>query len=640
MKTALQFDALMDDLEFGCPEEGGVKSFDEFLEKLEKHLVPLNYSFSMIQLLSTAADNYKFPIIEEVTLMYDRVRKRRFNNQRIFDHMQKVPEEVEKNRFKMRFVSRYILEGKMKGLDSLEQNREGLTQNSEVIHQKLQEFVQNVSRANVHVQEFMVSPSVMETLPTDFVARNVNLLDDDGPSRFLENCSDRFVRNNFWRNINKRGLKDQNNNSVLLEEIRSLRNIHAKALGFDNFLSMAIEGRMAGSVENIRAMVNTLHLRSSKSFENDIDELTNLAERTSKSGEFDKLQPWDVDYFIKQARSEAESKNVNLIGDADTFTLDSTLKSVFSLCSRLFHVDIEEVPKDKFQSWNPEVRMFDIVMDKRHRASFYLDPYSRESKKLDGFSSTNLLLPRSDYVKCKPLSALVLNLPPPVLKGKDVNLSFLEVVKLFGSFGSVLQHSLTDVPFSEINGLVNIEWDALRTVPEFMQFWPQYDLQTLKECSQSSISQDIQETLVKDMHRFSAIYLRRNIYRSALDLSIHSNTDYWGDIVAELWETYMKPFERNKKEDQFLCSSIDIICRQPASVYTDLWSKILAGDLYAMFQDNAGQETMSHLGLQFRDYFLSQSGGCSSAQLFKSFTERNPSVEGFMRLNRSCLLFD
>ena len=648
MKRALFFDALIDDLEYGSPEEEApVKSFDDFVEKLETHLVPLNYTYSMIQLLSTASsDTFDFPILDQVAKMYERVRQRRFQSLRIYEHMKKVPEDVEKDRFKMRLVSKYLLHSRMNALGVGPEERHSFTRISEELSKKTGEFTSNLDRANRLVREFMDSASVLPTLPDDFDVRDVSLGDDIGPQKFLENCSDRLIRSNFYRNLYKRAMKGAYNNSVVIEEIREHRKDQAKMLGFDNFLTMSLEGRMAGSVDNIRAMINTLHLRSAKAFENDLQELTELAvkdlSKTSskepKEEKFDKIQLWDLDYYMKRAVEDKESSVISIPSKADNFTYESSLNAVFNLFKRLFQVEIQEVPKGAFQSWDPNVRLFDIVSSKGHHGSFYLDSFSRPGKKLDVFSSTHLLVSRSEKAKTKPLSAVLLNLPKSDIEGQDIPLSFPDVVKLFGSFGAVLLHSMTQVPFSEINGLQNLEWDALRVVPEFLQYWPQYDLQTLKDCSQTDVSFESQESLVKNLHRFSAVHLRRNIYKSAIDLSIHSNDIFWGEIVPEVWETYMKPFELEKM-DCHLCQSVDIMCRYPCSIYTPLWSKILAADLFSIFQDNSNQD-VSPLGMQFRDYFLAQSGGCSSAQLFKSFTERNPSVEGYLKLNRSCMMFD
>lgn len=41
----------------------------------------------------------------------------------------------------------------------------------------------------------------------------------------------------------------------------------------------------------------------------------------------------------------------------------------------------------------------------------------------------------------------------------------------FHKFGKALQHLLTDVPYTEVAGLSNIEWDAVDVTMHFMGNW-------------------------------------------------------------------------------------------------------------------------------------------------------------------------
>src|SRR5207237_8526472 len=122
---------------------------------------------------------------------------------------------------------------------------------------------------------------------------------------------------------------------------------HANALGFENFVTMSLEARMAGGIDNIRTMVNTLHMRSEKAFDNDLKTLTSAAANDN----VESLEVWDIDYYIKQVVDQDKKKLAKKL--QNLFTFDSVLSGMINMVSRLFQVEIQEVPKEKFQSWHP-----------------------------------------------------------------------------------------------------------------------------------------------------------------------------------------------------------------------------------------------------------------------------------------------
>lgn len=65
-------------------------------------------------------------------------------------------------------------------------------------------------------------------------------------------------------------------------------------------------------------------------------------------------------------------------------------------------------------------------------------------------------------------------------------------------FGHVIQCVLTEVPYSEIGGVSNIEWDVIRLMPEFMNLWLLNDYKTIADCSEHIVTkQKIPEALQK-----------------------------------------------------------------------------------------------------------------------------------------------
>ena len=647
MKRAFLFEALLDELEQGALEGDAALTLEQVIDKLDEHLVPLTFAYSTISLLSSAqTEVHKYRLLPEVTKVFNRIRTRRFSIVELYTFLQKQMAESHstRGRFYRRVAERYLLEGKLNGLEA---GKEEVDKVTDGLREKTKEFAANVDRANKEIQDFIVSAPTLTSLPPGFLTsgpRTWTPFDNSVYARFMRSCNDRSIRKKFFDHYNQRCHK-KHANSVLVEEIRGIRKDYSLFLGYDNFVALSMETKMAGFVSNARAMLNTMHMRCQTGLQRDLKLLTEFAVSHSQ-GQVDDLRLWDLDYYQQQFMQTTATTEAAKAMQAN-FPLDSVLKAICDLCSRLFQVDIVE-SEQQFPSWHPSVRLFDVFTPNGFHGSFYLDPFARSGKRLPVFAQTHFLLSRSDILGVKPVSALVLSLPAPIGQGQATQLTLADVVRLFGCFGSLLQHTLTEVPLSEVNGLSNLEWDVVTMLPEFMSLWPLYHQATLNECAAASsslsggVSSQLQQQVAERYFKFSSISLIQELYKSALDLALHSNTEFWQDIVYEVWDVYMKPFAL-EKTDFHVCSAGEIVCQSPAACYSSLWSKMVAADLFALVQErmaDGGEEAVSQLGLVLRETFLSESGAHPSSEMFKVMRERNPSVDPFLRLNHSCVLYE
>lgn len=649
MKRMILFESLLDELEQGALEGDRAWTLVQVIQKMDEHLVPLTYAYSTMSLLTSAcSDVHKYNIMDSATKAFDKCRMRRFKIIEIYRFVEKEYADLLKsqNRFHKRWMEKYLLEGKFHGLS---RDKDDVDQVNEIIQAKSKLFCESVHKSNLLIHEFIISPSVLNTLPVGFISKDSRVwspLDNSIYKRFLQNCSDRSVRHNFFVNYNQRCFKKgaHENTSVVIEELRDKRKSYAQYLGYENYVSLSMETKMAGFVTNVKSMLNTLHLRCQSALEQDLKQLSQYA-NTSSGGKVEKVELWDLDYYRSRYLKETTGPAAEAI--RANYPLNSVLKSLSNLCSRLFQIDIVEceagVGRAKFPSWDPSVRLFDVFSPNGFYGSFYLDPYARKGKKMNAFAQTHFLLSRSDAIPVKPISALIMSLPPPLIPDQEIQLTLSEVVKLFECFGTILQHTMTDVPHSEVNGLSNMEWDVVNMMSEFMSLWPLYHNKTINDCaagSQTIISNQLQQEMVERHFKFSSIDLIQELYRSAVDLTLHSNSEFWQDLVYDIWDIYMKPFAL-EKTDYHMCAGSEIMIQSPASYYCPLWSKMVAADLFTSFQERVEDEAkLCRQGLKLRETFLSESGTRPSSEMFKALMERNPSAEPLIRLSRSCLIYE
>lgn len=77
----------------------------------------------------------------------------------------------------------------------------------------------------------------------------------------MEHCSDPMLRWNVWRAHRARGSSSGDSSlttSLHLEEVRFQRRDQVKLLGYASFADMSMETKMAGSVDNVKKMIDLL----------------------------------------------------------------------------------------------------------------------------------------------------------------------------------------------------------------------------------------------------------------------------------------------------------------------------------------------------------------------------------------------
>lgn len=77
----------------------------------------------------------------------------------------------------------------------------------------------------------------------------------------MQYCPDSLLRWNVWKAHRSRGSPGQNKDvttSLHLEEIRFARRDQVKLLGYSSFADMSMETKMAGSINTVKNMIESL----------------------------------------------------------------------------------------------------------------------------------------------------------------------------------------------------------------------------------------------------------------------------------------------------------------------------------------------------------------------------------------------
>ncbi|XP_046968629.1 probable cytosolic oligopeptidase A [Vanessa cardui] len=557
----------------------------------------------------------------------------------------------EKNRLKkitdeeQRLLDKYILEGKLNGLDIKGVKRERLNNILTDIQKQRGIVRDKVNIATKIFSSIINNEQVAKEFP-ESLAKSMSVNNDasKGPWKltlqphifepFMQYCPDRDLRWNAWQAHVQRcsgyGNKDLETSTVI-EKLRSLRLEQAKILGYDTFVDMSMETKMAGSIDNVLNVLDNL-LESARPMQ-DV-ELQSLQNFANERGFEKNLELWDIPYWQRKQKWSLYNFDENKI--REYFPLPKVVNSLFNLCCTLFKIQIVE--RSDVHTWHKDVKFYDIYDETSNRpiAGFYLDPYAREDEKIRVYDDAGWhvsIRNKSSISSTQPLSALIFNFQAPV-NGQPSLLSFKEVNVLFKRFGHSLRHLLTKANYSEVAGLSNVEWDAAEVCGQVMTHWL-FDPNTIQGISghyrtDEPLPDDIIKNIQNIRRHMSGYDLCKELYLSRLDLELHSKKTFWRDIVQQLWPKYNAlPFD---KYDSHPLSFTKIFSEEwGAAYYCHLWSKMIAADIYSAFDEaRTGDQNIIAIGKRYKDTFLATGGSCHPSEVFRRFRGRDPSPHALL----------
>jgi len=466
----------------------------------------------------------------------------------------------------------------------------------------------------------------------------------DAPSfiPFMKSYPNSDLREQIYRAYSSKASFGDKNNLPIIKEILELKKEISELLGFDNYVQISLEKKMAGSQKEIEDLLNDLAKKSRDRAIDEINEIKNYQIFKEKSDNA-VLNPWDISYYCEKIKEEKLGLKEEEL--KPYFSLDNVLEGLFGVANNLFDIVIKE-SKGEVDVWDKDVKYFRIYNkgSDEEIASFYLDPYSRPGEK-NGGAWMNNCVDKSKLMGTKPVAYLVCNGSPPINDGdvcKPSLMTFDEVVTLFHEFGHGLQHMLTTIDESAASGISNIEWDAVELPSQFMENWC-YHKPTLKSFAKHYITnEDIPDDLfnkILDNKNFnSGLSMLRQIYFSMMDLHLYSHEMKSEEDILNVQKEFADRYLVSPRieEDRFLCSFSHIFAGgYSAGYYSYKWAEIMSSDAFGLFEesDMNDKTKMNELGMKFRNTVLSLGGGTPPSDVFKSFRGREPQVDALLRHN-------
>ena len=264
-------------------------------------------------------------------------------------------------------------------------------------------------------------------------------------------------------------------NTVIIDEILSLRYELAKLLNFENYAMKSLATKMAESGEQVLTFLMQLAEKSKPQAEHELEELKLFSLQHNQK---EMLEAWDYAYYsekMKQYQYELSQEEFR-----PYFPENRVLEGMFSTMNKLFNIFIKE--RKDVDVWHKHVRFFDVFDEFDDlKGSFYLDLYTREGKQGGAWMDVcqDRML-KSDALQ-HPVAYLICNFSGPVSK-KPALFTHDEVVTLFHEFGHTLHHILTEINVVGVSGINGVAWDAVELPSQFLENWC-YQPEVLSEIS-------------------------------------------------------------------------------------------------------------------------------------------------------------
>jgi oligopeptidase A len=452
----------------------------------------------------------------------------------------------------------------------------------------------------------------------------------------LTYLDDAAIRECMYRAYYGRASEGAFDNREVVRRILELRREKARLLGYQHFVDLVLDERMAGNGERARSFLDDLRERSSTAFAREQEELRAFRrelERESSDSGGDELASWDVGYYAEKLRARLYSFDEEAL--RPYFAVESVLAGLFEVAHRLYGVRVEHV--SDVPVWHPSVLAFRISdADGSQLGVFYADLFPREQKRGGAWMNA--------FITGEPLAAgwtphvgLICGNLTPQVGGGPALLSHREVQTVFHEFGHLLHHMLSRVEVKSLAG-TSVAWDFVELPSQIMEnfCWERATLDLFARHHETGAT--IPDELLARMQRArtyrGASAMMRQLGFGLVDLLLHMEyePEVDGDVLDYSRELLQQFSPAQLPEDHALIASFSHLFSHPVGYaggyYSYKWAEVLDADAFSRFRREG--LLSREVGMEFRDKILARGDSRDPMQLFVDFMGREPDLRALL----------
>lgn len=446
---------------------------------------------------------------------------------------------------------------------------------------------------------------------------------------FLQYADNRNLRKQIWEAYQMRGNNNnENDNKEVLRELVELRAEKALLLGYENHAAYKLEESMAGTPDEVYALLNRLW---EPALEKAKKEAKDLQAKISEGGESFNLEPYDWRYYTEKIRKERYEINEEEI--REYFSLDNVRDGIFDLCDRLY--GLQFVKLDNVPVYHSEVVAYEVKeKNGQHVGVLYMDFHPRTSKRGGAWMTSYRSQSVENGQRKAPVISIVCNFTKPTAN-KPSLLTFDEVETFFHEFGHALHGLLSDVQYKSLAG-TNVYTDFVELPSQVMENWAG-DPEFMKEYAKHyKTGEVIPDALIEKLQRSGTFdqgfATTEYLAASLLDMHYHTTSGKLeGDINTIEREAMNKigligeiiPRYRSTYFSHIFAGGYS------AGYYSYIWSGVLDTDAYQAFKETSlfDQATAK----AFRENILEKGGSEDPMELYVKFRGAKPGIEPLLK---------
>ena len=443
---------------------------------------------------------------------------------------------------------------------------------------------------------------------------------------FMKYAANRAMREELYMASATRALKNNDcNNEGIVRDIVDLRSRRANLLGFGTHADFVLQERMAGSPAIVMDFLNELLVKAKPHAALEVDQLKALAVQDGIS----ELMPYDHAYYAEKLR---EAK-FDLSDEAlkPYFPLAQVLDAAFDAAGKLYGLSFSV--RNDIPTYHPEVTVYEVLENGRHKALLYTDWHPREGKRSGAWMTAYRGQWMEDGQQIRPHISIVCNFARPVEETPSL-LTFNEVTTLFHEFGHALHGILADTVYESLSG-TNVYWDFVELPSQFMENYC-YEKEFLRSFARHHQTGEVLPDTEIDKIVAAANFMEgyqtlRQLSFGLLDMAYHT-----GKLTTD---TAIEHFEKATINDTQLYPDVPGTAQSTsfshifaggyaAGYYSYKWAEVLDADAFAYFKETGifNADTAA----RFKT-LLSSGGTVDPMELYVRFRGRKPEPEALLK---------
>lgn len=449
--------------------------------------------------------------------------------------------------------------------------------------------------------------------------------------QFMKYAENRDLRQKMYMAYGSQSLEGEFSNTEICREIVNLRLEKAQLLGFETYADYVLQRRMASSSAEVYDLLNQLIEVYYPAAEKELESLTQFAQ--SLEGEDFVLQPWDTSHYAHLQKLDKYNIDAEML--RPYFPLDSVIKGVFGLATRLYGITFEKA--EDISAYHDDVRTFRVKdSDGRFLAVLYADFYTRDNKK-SGAWMTNYKEQwhEENGTDSRPHISITTNFSKPTAT-RPTLLTHDELTTFLHEFGHALHGIFADTRYAQTSG-TNVYWDFVELPSQIMENYA-YEQEFLSAFAVHYQTGEVLPQALIDRIRRSQQYgaamaCMRQVTFGLLDMAYYARKERLPEDIV------LQDFEKEAWRPAQVQPSVPGTCMTvhfghimsggyAAGYYSYKWAEVLDADAFAYFKENGIFNP--DIARAFRDKVLSRGGTRHPMELYIDFRGRRPSIDALL----------